>query len=225
MRYEIQHGPAYALLKVYLEEGESVVAEPGAMVLMRNVDMKTTMPGGFFKSIMRAALGGESLFVNTFVGKSGGGEVWLAPNVPGDTAYVPLNGEKILIQDNSYLAHHGDVNVGVEFRGLGGFLSEGDFVWLKAEGEGGVWINSFGAMETVELKEGETVTVDNFHLVAMDSGVRYKMRKVGGLKSVLFGGEGIVVELSGPGRVVIQTRTVDGLAQTVIPFLPKGEES
>jgi len=176
------------------------------------------------------------------VGGSGGGEVWLAPNVPGDTVYVPLNGEKVLIQDNGYLAHHGDVNVGVEFKGLGGFLSEGDFVWLKAEGQGGVWINSgdfvwlkaegqggvwinsFGAMETVELGEGEKVTVDNFHLVMMDSRVQYRIRKFGGLKSALFGGEGIVVELSGPGKVVIQTRTVDGLAQTVIPFLPQKEE-
>ncbi len=223
MKYEITHGPSYALLKVFLEDGESVVAEPGSMVTMRNVDMKTTMPGGFFKSVMRAALGGESLFVNTFVAR-GEGEVWLAPNVPGDIAYVPLRGEKVLIQDNGYLAHHGDVSVGVEFRGLGGFLSEGNFVWLKAEGEGGVWVTSFGALEDVELSEGERITVDNFHLVMMDSRVRYKVKKLGGLKSALFGGEGIVVDLEGPGRVLIQTRTVDGLARVVIPFLPRDKE-
>ena len=223
MRYEITHRPSYALLKVFLEDGESITAEPGAMVLMRNIQMKTTMPGGFFKSLMRAAFGGESLFANTFVAE-GEGEVWLAPNVPGDITYVPLKGEKILVQDNGYLAHHGDVSVGVEFRGLGGFLSEGDFTWLKVEGEGGVWITSYGALEMLTLGEGENIVVDNFNLVMMDSQVEYEVRKVGGLKSALFGGEGIVVDILGPGRVALQTRTVDGLAQSILPFLPHEEE-
>ncbi len=207
MRWEVLQKPSYTILKVSLERGESVTAEPGAMVLMRGPIRIQTGTGGLGKGILRAMLGGESLFLNTYVAE-GPSEVWLAPSFPGDIAYFPLSGTSLIIQDTSYLAHHGNVSVGVSWRGFRGLLAEGSLVWLKAEGYGGVWVNSFGAIEQVELREGERVTVDNFHLVAMSEGVKWKVRKFGGIKSFVLGGEGIVMELEGPGIAYIQTRSL-----------------
>jgi len=223
MRHEVIHGPAYSMLKVTLGEGEEVHAEPGAMVLMREVEVKTSMQGGVMKSLMRSLLGGESLWINTYRAKTDGASVWLAPSSPGDILYLPLKSGKLLLQDRAYLAHHGEVEIGVAFRGFKGFLSEGQFVWLKAEGSGGLWIAAFGALEVLELAPGERVIVDNFHAVAMDSTVEYKIRPFGGLKSAILGGEGLVMDLLGPGRVVIQTRTEASFIQSLLPFFPKGE--
>ena len=221
MQHEVVHSPAYSLLKVALTEGEEIHAEPGALVLMQGVEVKTSMQGGVMKSLMRSLLGGESVWINTYRAKTNGARVWLSPPSPGDILYLPLESGKLLLQDRAYLAHHGEVEIGVAFRGFKGFLSEGQFVWLKAEGSGGIWMAAFGALEVVELAPGERVTVDNFHTVAMDGTVEYKIRTFGGLKSALLGGEGLVMELQGPGRVVLQTRTEASFVQSLLPFLPK----
>jgi len=94
-------------------------------------------------------------------------------------------------------------------------------VWLKAEGRGLVFVNSYGGIEVLELKPGEKATIDNTHFVAMDSNVRWDVRKLGGLKTFVFGGEGLVIDVVGPGRVWVQTRTLPPLAQLLSKFLPK----
>jgi len=218
VEYRIEHRPAYSLLKVFLSSGDRVVFEAGAFVYGRGpVEYKTgTM--GIGSAIKRALLGGESFFLNVAEAK-GQAEVWLAPNVPGDIADVELDG-KLFVQDSSYLAHTGRIKVTTAWRGLRGWLAEGEFFWLKLEGQGLAWLSSYGGIDMVELRSGEKLLVDNHHLVAMDASVEWKPRKFGGFKSFIFGGEGIVFELKGPGRVWIQSRRLPGLAEALIPFLP-----
>ncbi len=79
---------------------------------------------------------------------------------------------------------------------------------LKVSGEGDLFINAFGAIDHHSLKEGESLIVDNFHLVAFDITCQYKVRKFGGLKSTILGGEGLVTEAQGPGEVYIQTKNI-----------------
>lgn len=220
MKWNVTCKPSYSLLKVELEPGETVTAEPGAMVYMRgDIEIKTSS-GGILKGIMRSMLGGESFWLNTYRARSHA-EIWFAPSLPGDIEALNIDGKGLIIQDTSYLAHHGDISIGTAWRGFRGLLAEGELFWLKAEGRGLVWVTSYGGLEKLELKPGEKVIVDNFHFVAMDDGMKWKVRKFGGLKSFLFGGEGLVIEVEGPGRLVLQTRSLPPFIGLISKYLRK----
>ncbi|ALL02021.1 hypothetical protein Pyrde_1978 [Pyrodictium delaneyi] len=220
MRWDKTLGPAYTVLRVHLEPGEELWSEPGAMMLMKgDVEVKTTS-GGIGRAILRKLAGGESFFFNIFRAHSPA-EIWLVPETPGDIEAIELRDDEWLIQDTSYLAHYGDVEVSAGFRGIRGFIAEGELFWLKASGRGIVWINSYGGIERVEVPPGEKVIVDNFHFVAMPAFTRYNVRKIGGLKTLVFGGEGLVIEVEGPTVLYLQTRTLPPLARLLAKFLPK----
>ncbi|MEM1532584.1 MAG: TIGR00266 family protein [Desulfurococcaceae archaeon] len=222
VEYFIEKGPAYAILKLKLSPGESITLEPGAYILHKgDIEVKTSS-GGVMKGLARAMLGGESLFLNTLIAKSSA-EIWATPSSPGDIRAVELRGQELFIQDTSYLAHYGDIELTVGWRGLKGLLAEGQLVWLKAYGNGVVFINSYGAIEEVNLGPGERITVDNNHFVAMDSSVKWRARKFGGLKTFILGGEGIVFDVEGPGKIWIQTRTLPALAQLLQRFLKQSK--
>ncbi len=220
MKWNVTCKPSYSLLKVELEPGETVTAEPGAMVYMKgDIEIKTSS-GGILKGIMRSMLGGESFWLNTYRARSHA-EIWFAPSLPGDIEALNIDGKGLIIQDTSYLAHHGDISIGTAWRGFRGLLAEGELFWLKAEGRGLVWVTSYGGLEKLELKPGERVIVDNFHFVAMDDGMKWKVRKFGGLKSFFFGGEGLVIEVEGPGRLVLQTRSLPPFIWLISKYLRK----
>ena len=220
MEWKVEYRPAYSLLKVKLYPGEAVTSEAGAMVIYKgDVDIKTST-GGFLKGILKAVAGTESLFLNTYIARSQA-EIWFAPSLPGDIIYIPLNGDSWIVQDTSYLAHHGEVDISVAWRGLRGLLAEGELFWLKVSGYGGVWVNSYGAMDKIEVNPGERVTIDNFYFVAMPAYTRWEMRKFGGWKSFLLGGEGLVFEVEGPATVLIQTRILPPFAYLLRKFLRK----
>ncbi len=209
MRWEVVCKPSYSLLKVYLESpGEELTAEPGAMAVMRGPVRIKTHTGGIGRALMRAIAGGESVWLNTFIAE-GPSEVWIAPKFPGDISYFQLDGSNpLIIADTSYLASHGNVSISVAWRGFKGLLAGGGgLVWLKAEGVGGVWVSSYGGIERIDLAPGERTIIDNFHFVAMTQSVRWKVRKFGGLKSAILGGEGLVMEVEGPGTVYVSTRS------------------
>ncbi|MEB3859626.1 MAG: TIGR00266 family protein, partial [Desulfurococcales archaeon] len=150
----------------------------------------------------------------------GEAEVWLAPGIAGDVRVIDLEGT-LYVQDSSYVAHTGSVEVSVGWRGLRGLVSEGELFWLKLEGRGRVVVNAYGAMEELSLGPGERVTVDNMHFVAMDGSVGWRIRKFGGLKSFIFGGEGFVIDVTGPGRVWVQTRNLPLFARILGRFLAR----
>ena len=216
--YRIDHAPAYSILKLYLRPGETVVFEAGAFIYSRGPLRFQTRSMGVGAALKRALLGGESFFLNMAVAE-GDSELWLAPDVPGDIAPVEVQGQ-LLVQDTSYLAHTGSIRVTTAWRGLRGWLAEGEFFWLKLEGHGQAWLSAYGSIDRVDLAQGERILVDNHHLVAMDHTIRWTPRKFGGFKSFIFGGEGIVFELEGPGRVWIQSRRLPGLAEIISKFLP-----
>ncbi len=113
MEWRVEHRPSYSLLKVVLEPGESLTAEADAMVLMKGeLEIKTHTGGDLFRGLMRALAGSESVFLNTYIARSRA-EIWLAPSMPGDISYIELRGDEWIVQDSSYLAHHGDVDIGI----------------------------------------------------------------------------------------------------------------
>ena len=110
------------------------------------------------------------------------------------------------------------------YRSLKGLFSGESLFFIRVystEGVGTVFYNSYGAIKKVEVEPGMELVVDTGHLVAFGEGVEYSIGKVGGIRSLVAGGEGLVMKFRGTGEVWIQTRNLASLADKIIPFLPK----
>lgn len=222
MRIEILYRPSYSIAKIALTAGEAVQAEAGAMVGMSaGMQVETKMQGGFLKSLARSVLGGESLFINTFRAP-GGGELLLAPTLVGDIFNLTLSGsETYLVQSGSYLASSETVSVDTKWSGAKTFFGGEGLIMLRCSGTGELVLSSYGAIHEMTLGPGEPYTVDTGHLVAFSENMPFKVRAIGGLKSTLLGGEGLVVDLQGPGKVLLQTRSEGAFLEWLLPKIPK----
>ena len=221
MDHDISHRPGHALLTVSLGPGERVVAEAGALVSYSDgVRVETGARGGVFGSLKRL-FGGESFFVNTFHASDAGGEVRLAPPLPGDIVEMELTGETVYVTSGSYLAAGEGIEVDTTFGGARTFLGGEGLFLLRVSGHGPLYLASYGAIEPVEIPDGETVTVDTGHVVAFRD-TDFDVRRVGGLKSTLFSGEGLVCDFEGPGTVWLQTRSEDALLSWIRSHVPTG---
>jgi len=100
------------------------------------------------------------------------------------------------------------------------FASEG-LIMLRARGSGLLLLSSYGAIHPIDLPAGQRYTVDTGHLVSFTEGMGFNVRVVGGMRSTLFSGEGLVVDLTGPGRVYMQTRSEDAFLSWLAPNLPR----
>ncbi|WP_322807800.1 TIGR00266 family protein [Thermanaerothrix sp.] len=222
MEVEILYRPSYSVARVRLAANEALLAETGAMVGMSaGVQLETKMKGGFLKSLSRSVLGGESFFVNTFRAPSHGGEILLAPTLPGDVFLLELNNETYLVQSGSFMASSDGIQTDTKWSGARTFFGGEGLIMLRCSGTGKLLLSSYGAIHELDLKAGETYTVDTGHLVAFKENVGFHVRTVGGLKSTLFGGEGLVVDLTGPGKVLLQTRSEGAFLDWLIPRIPK----
>lgn len=221
MQVEIQYGPAYAIAKVTLAGGEQVKADGGAMLAMSTgTQIETSTQGGLMKGLRRAVLGGESFFMNTFTAPGDGGDILFAPKLPGDVMVLPIEGETVYVQSGAYLAADGGVDIDSHWGGAKTFFSRQGLFMLKVSGQGQVVLGTFGAIHAVDLQPGQSYTVGTGHLVAWSENVGYEVHKVGGWKSTLLSGEGLVCQLTGPGRVYIQTRSEQTLLGWIESSLP-----
>ena len=226
MNVEVLYRPSYSIAKVALEPGETINAESGAMVSMSaDVQVETGTRGGFLKSLARSALGGESFFINKFTAGGQGGEIMLAPPLPGDVQAVDLANASLMVQSGSFLASSEGVEVDTKWGGAKTFFAREGLFMLRCQGQGDLVMASYGAMHEIQLAEGESTTVDTGHLVAFTEGMQFDVRRVGGLRSTLFSGEGLVVDLTGPGTITLQTRSEDAFLSWLIPKIPKRSDS
>jgi uncharacterized protein (TIGR00266 family) len=220
MEHEIDFRPSFSLLTLALESGETIRTEAGAMVSYDDgIDIETAANGGLFGSLKRSLLGGESFFQNTFTAREAG-EVTLAPPLPGDIVAHDLDGETLFVQSGSYLASSRDIELDTQFGGGRSFFGGEGLFLLRLDGTGAAFLSSYGAIQEKELTDGQKYTVDTGHIVAFESTTTFDVRAVGGLRSTLFSGEGLVCEFEGPGRVWIQTRSPDAFLTWLIPKLP-----
>jgi uncharacterized protein (TIGR00266 family) len=111
-----------------------------------------------------------------------------------------------IVQSSAYIASTTGVKLDTQWQGFTKGLFGQNFFMIKTLGEGELFINTFGAIDMHELRQGESIIVDNFHLAALSTTCQYKVRMFGGLKSTLLGGEGLVTEVTGPGEVYVQTK-------------------
>jgi len=219
---QIQHRPSYALAIAKLASNENIQVEAGSMVGMSpGVQVETQARGGILKSLARSMLGGESFFINTYRAPAQGGEIMMAPALPGDMTVRQMGGETLLVQSGSYVASGEGVEVDTKWGGPKTFFAREGLILLKVSGSGPLLLSSYGAINDMELAAGESYTVDTGHLVAFSERLGFEVRRIGGLKSTLFSGEGLVVELTGPGRFWLQTRSEDAFLTWLIPKLPQ----
>lgn len=220
MKTDISCGPAFAFAEISVPPGGSVRVEAGAMAMMRgDVSITTSTRGGFLKGLRRS-LGGSSFFVNDFSSENGG-VVGVAGALPGDLAETAVDeGAALLVQSGCWLASDPTVEVDSKWGGSKGFFSGAGLVLLRCSGRGEMLLSSYGAIRTTTLGEGETMVLDSGHVVAFDESVQYRIRKAGGWKSMFLGGEGIVTEFTGPGRVWMQTRSATDLVDWLRTRMP-----
>jgi uncharacterized protein (TIGR00266 family) len=165
-------------------------------------------------------LGGESFFVNTFRA-SEPGEVTFAPSLPGDIYDVELQGQTLYAESGAYIASSPEIKVDTKWGGAKTFFSREGLFLLKISGTGKLFLSSYGAIHEIDLEVGQRYIVDTGHIVAFAEDVGYSVKRVGGLKSTLLSGEGLVCELTGPGKIMIQSRSVDAFLAWLIPHIPK----
>jgi uncharacterized protein (TIGR00266 family) len=221
---------------VTLDPGETVIAEAGAMMFMeQGIEMNTTLDpnkqgsglmGKLFQGAKRV-LSGDTFFITTFLNNgSGRKRVAFSSHFPGKIKPIDLQewGGTIIAQKDSFLCAPKGTNVDIAFTkkiGAGFFGGEG-FILQKITGDGVAVLHASGAIFETTLMPSETLRVDTGCIVAMEQRVRYDIKMVPGIKTALFGGEGLFfATLTGPGRVLLQTMPFSRLADRIIASAPR----
>lgn len=221
MNIEILYRPSYSMGVIQLDGNEGVRVEGGSMVGMsQGMQLETGATGGFLKSLTRSILGGESFFQNDYTAPPEGGVLYVAPPLPGDLFVVEMGTESLLVQSGSFVASETGIQLDTAWSGAKTFFSSEGLIMLRATGSGKLLLSSYGAIHETNLAAGQNLTVDTGHLVAFSDRIGFRVRAVGGIKSTLFSGEGLVVDLTGPGRLLLQTRSQDSFLSWLIPQLP-----
>ncbi|MBZ0276845.1 MAG: TIGR00266 family protein, partial [Anaerolineae bacterium] len=163
---------------------------------------------------------GESFFQNTYTAPGQGGELTVAPSLPGDMRVLEVSGNEFLLRSGGYVASEMSVQFDSKWGGSKGFFGGGGLILLKVSGRGKFVVASYGAIEERVLSAGQVYTVDTGHIVGFDTSIGFQVRKAGSWKSTLLGGEGLVCELTGPGRVLMQSRSEDAFLSWLLPKIP-----
>jgi uncharacterized protein (TIGR00266 family) len=230
-------GEEMQAVSIELDPQETVIAEPGSLMMMDNdLEMNTIFGDGSnqdkgifnkFLSAGKRLLTGEGLFMTAYTNiGSGKKKAWFASPYPGKVIAFDLakHDGKIVCQKDAFLCAAKGVAVGIEFQkrlGTGLFGGEG-FIMQKLEGDGIAFLHVGGTVIEKELQQGEVLKVDTGCIAGFTSQIDYDIEYVGGLRNTFFGGEGIfLAKLTGPGKVFIQSLPFSRLADRVIASAPK----
>jgi len=231
LSYTIQ-GDNLQVVRVKLAPGHELYAEAGKMLYKTpSVQWETRMSGGTIGEKLWGALKrtvmGESLFLTYFRAPQGG-EVGFAGSYPGRIQPFELAaGQSVLVQRDSFLAAQTTVTLNIALVkkiGAGFFGGEG-FILERLTGPGTVFIHGGGDFIDFNLAPGEMLQVDTGCVVGFDESVSYDIQFVGGIKTAIFGGEGLfLATLTGPGRVIVQSMTLSKMRRELAPGHTGGDE-
>lgn len=223
MKYNIT-GDNLQIVTCELGPNEKVYAEAGSMVYMSgNMSFETKAKGGFMKGLKRK-LTGESFFMTEFMATQGPGFVGFGGNAPGTIKVIELGpGKEFMVQKDAFLCAENTVNLDMAWQkklGSGFFGGEG-FILQKLSGTGKAFIHATGDFVERDLAPGEVLRVDTGSVVGWDSTVTYDIQRSGGLKTIMFSGEGLfLTTLTGPGKILLQSMNLQELALTLSRYMP-----
>ncbi|MBL3590003.1 MAG: TIGR00266 family protein [gamma proteobacterium endosymbiont of Lamellibrachia anaximandri] len=226
------------LVEIELDPEETVIAEAGSMTYMeQQISFETKMGDGsdpdqgIFGKMFSAGkrmITGESVFTTHFTNSGSSGKQCVAFAAPYPGTVMPLDlsqlGGRIICQKDAFLCAALGTKLGVAFNkklGTGLFGGEG-FILQKLEGDGLAFIQAGGTVVEKQLN-GETLRIDTGCLVGFTDGIDYSIEMSGGLKSMVFGGEGIfLATLTGTGTVWIQSLPFSRMADRILEHAPQG---
>lgn len=226
------------LVEIYLDPGETVIAEAGSMTYMdEQIGFETKMGDGadpdegVFGKLFSAGkrmLTGESVFTTHFTHSGTADKATVAFSAPYPGSVMPLDlsqlGGQITCQKDAFLCAALGTRLDIAFnKRLGSVLFGGEgFILQKLEGDGLAFIQAGGTVVEKQLN-GETLRIDTGCLVGFTDGIEYDIRMAGGLKSMIFGGEGLfLATLSGTGKVWIQSLPFSRMADRILQHAPQG---
>jgi len=232
-------GAEMQFVEVELDPGESAIAEAGAMmykdpqIQMESVfgdASQVSQAGTFMDKLVGAGkrlLTGESLFTTIFT-NAGGGKARVAFGAPYPGNIVPMTlanlGGRLICQKDSFLCAARGVSLGIAFQRkiLTGLFGGEGFIMQKLEGDGLVFVHAGGTLIERELAAGEVLHVDTGCVVAYQSSVDFDIQQAGGVKTILFGGEGLFFAvMRGPGKVWLQSLPFSRLAGRMLASVPQ----
>ena len=227
-------------VEIELDPGESVVAEAGALMYKdATIELETVFGdssyagsgGGFVDKLLQAGkrvITGEGLFTTLFTHRGGSGKAHaaFAAPYPGTIHAMRLTdyGGTLICQKDSFLCGARGVRLGIFFQRkiLTGLFGGEGFIMERLDGDGLVFVHAGGTVISRELAAGERLDVDTGCVVAFTSGIDFDVRAVGGIKSMLFGGEGVfLATLTGPGKVWLQSLPFSRLAGRMLASAPQ----
>lgn len=228
MRFVLTGDSDCPIARLALSRGESVKIENGSMVYSRGVEIsgglnsKKKGLGGVLGAIGRSITSGESMFITTATGTVDDGEIAIAPPIPGKIVNLQVGGQQqYRLNTGAFLACDATLDYTMVNQGLGRavFGGTGGLFVMETNGTGTILVSAFGDILSLDVTPESPLVVDNEHVVAWDAGLNYNIQVASGM----FGfttGEGVVNSFNGYGRVYIQTRNLQNLAQAMHPYLP-----
>jgi uncharacterized protein (TIGR00266 family) len=226
-------GEDIQVVEIELDPQETVVAEAGSMLFMEDgIQFETRMGDGsqtndsilgkLFKAGSRVLMG-ESLFMTHFTNRGvGKRKVAFAAPYPGTIKAVDLaqiNGNTLIVQKDAFLCAAMGTQISIHFNkrfGAGLFGGEG-FILEKIQGDGLAFIHSGGVVMEKTLNN-ETLRIDTGCIVGYEPQLNFDIQRAGGLRSMVFGGEGMfLATLSGTGKVWIQSLPISKLINRLSP--------
>ena len=228
MRFVLTGDSDCPIARLALSRGESVKIENGSMVYSRGVEIsgglnsKKKGLGGVLGAIGRSITSGESMFITTATGTVDDGEIAIAPPIPGKIVNLQVGGQQqYRLNTGAFLACDATLDYTMVNQGLGRavFGGTGGLFVMETNGAGTILVSAFGDILSLDVTPESPLVVDNEHVVAWDASLNYNLQVASGM----FGfttGEGVVNSFNGYGRVYIQTRNLQNLAQAMHPYLP-----
>lgn len=224
MNYEIKGTPLPAVI-CYLDDGEQMITEKGAMSWMSpNMQMETK--GGGVGKMFGRAFSGEAMFQNIYTA-NGNGMIAFASSFPG--SIIPFEiapGKEMVVQKSGFLAAQSGVelSVHVNHRPAAGLFGGEGFIMQKLSGQGMAFVEIDGAVVEYELAQGQQMVLDTGYLAAMEMSCQMSIQQVKGLKNKLLGGEGFFnTVVTGPGKIWVQTMPISNVAGAIQPFIVTGK--
>lgn len=220
MRYEIKGEPLPVVI-CYLNGGEKVMCEKGAMSWMTpNMKMETGT-GGIGKAFSKM-FSGESIFHNTYEAQGGDGMIAFASSFPGSILAFDISQGEMIVQKGGYLASEPSVEFSIAFQkklGAGFFGGEG-FIMQRLSGKGMAFVEIDGYVVEYNLEAGQQMVIDTGYLAAMSGTCTMDIQTVKGIGNALFGGEGLFnTVVTGPGKIYLQTMPISNVAGAISPFI------